>query len=157
MPARLVDVTSYQTWFYTEPKLSFRGRALLELMYENSVRVSQKIGSVFITKTRLEKLFFWREASRCAYKRNIILISVRQHNYYVIQGNYIGNMFRLLISHLQAYFCQLSHKVLCTHWDPIVFTSMEYIKLNHLSQKVCHSLHFTPFETNDLISCIPCM
>jgi len=34
-------------------------------------------------------------------------------------------MFRLLMSHLQAYF---SHKTLCTHWDPIVFTSMEYTK-----------------------------
>jgi len=36
------------------------------------------------------------EASRCAYKRNIILDSVRQHNYFIItQGNYIGYMFRL--------------------------------------------------------------
>jgi len=26
--------------------------------------------------------------------------------------------------------------MLCTLWDPIVFTSMEYIKLNHLSQRV---------------------
>ena len=25
--------------------------------------------------------------------------------------------------------------MLCTHWDPIVFTSMEYIKLNHLSHR----------------------
>jgi len=35
------------------------------------------------------------EASRCAYKRNIILDSVRQHNYFIIQGIYIGYMFRL--------------------------------------------------------------
>jgi len=34
------------------------------------------------------------EASRCAYKRNIILNSVRQHNYYITQGTYIGYMFR---------------------------------------------------------------
>ena len=27
--------------------------------------------------------------------------------------------------------------MLCTLWDPIVFTSMEYIKLNHLHLKVC--------------------
>ena len=53
---------------------------------------------------------------------------------FITQGNYIGYMFRLLISHLQAYFCQLIHKMLCTLWDPIVFTFMEYIKLNHLSQ-----------------------
>jgi len=54
------------------------------------------------------------EASRCAYKRNITLNCVRQHNCFITQGNYIGYMFRLLISHLQAYFCQLSHKMLCT-------------------------------------------
>jgi hypothetical protein len=69
--------------------------------------------------------------------RNITLNSVRQHNYCITQGNYIGYMFRLLVSHLQAYFWKLSHKTLCTHWDPIMFTSMEYIKLNLLSQKLC--------------------
>jgi len=46
---------------------------------------------------------------------------------------YIGCMFRLWISHLQAYFCHLNHGMLCTLWDPIVFTSMECIGLNHLS------------------------
>jgi len=51
------------------------------------------------------------EATRCAYKRNIILNSVRQHNYFITQGNYIGYMFRLYICHLQAYFCRLSHKM----------------------------------------------
>ena len=76
------------------------------------------------------------EASRCAYKRNITLNSVRQHSYCITEGNYIGYMFRLYISHLQAYFCHLSHKMLCTLWDPFVFTSMEYTKLNLLSQKV---------------------
>ena len=68
--------------------------------------------------------------------RNIMLNSVHQHNGFITQGNYIGYMFRLLISHLQAYFCHLSHKMLCALWDPIVFTSMEYIKLNNLSQRV---------------------
>jgi len=34
--------------------------------------------------------FFWMEASRCAYKRNIILKSVRQHSYFITQGMYIG-------------------------------------------------------------------
>jgi len=43
------------------------------------------------------------EASRCAHKCNLILNSVRQHNYFITQGNYIGYMFRLLSSHLQAY------------------------------------------------------
>ena len=28
-------------------------------------------------------------------------------------------------SHLQAYFCQLCHNMLCTLWDPIVFTPTE--------------------------------
>ena len=58
-----------------------------------------------------KKLYIFPE---CAYKRNTILNSVRQHNQFISQGNYIGYMFRLLISHLQAYFCQLSHKMLCT-------------------------------------------
>jgi len=35
------------------------------------------------------------EASRCSCKRNIILNSVRQHNYFITQGTYIGYMFRL--------------------------------------------------------------
>jgi len=61
-------------------------------------------------------------------KINIILNNVRQHDYFIVQGNYIGDMFQLLINHLQAYFCQLSHKMLCTHWDPIVFTFMEIHK-----------------------------
>ena len=49
--------------------------------------------------------------------RNMILNSVRQHNHFITEGNYIGYMFRLSISHLQEYFCQLSHKMLCTLWD----------------------------------------
>jgi len=60
--------------------------------------------------------------------------SVRQHNCFIAQSNYIGYMFRLLISHLQAYFNRFSHKMLCTHWDPSVFTSMVYIKLDLLSR-----------------------
>jgi len=48
--------------------------------------------------------FFLTEASRCAHKRNIMLNDVRQYSYFITQGNYIGYMFRLLISHLKAYF-----------------------------------------------------
>ena len=40
--------------------------------------------------------------------------------------------------------------MLCTLWDPIVFTSMEYIKFNHFF-KDC-DVYVTPFETNDLIN-----
>ena len=35
------------------------------------------------------------EASRCAYKRNITLDSVRQHKYFISQGTYVGYTFRL--------------------------------------------------------------
>jgi len=37
----------------------------------------------------------WIEASRCAYKRNIILNSVRQHNHFITKCIYVGCMFRL--------------------------------------------------------------
>ena len=50
----------------------------------------------------------------------------------ITQGKYIGYMFRLLNSHIQAYSLQLSHRILCTHWDPSVFTSAK-----HLSQIIC--------------------
>jgi len=49
-----------------------------------------------------------------------MLNSVRQHSCFITQGSYIGYIFRLFISHLQTYFCHLSHKTLCTHWDPNV-------------------------------------
>ena len=68
---------------------------------------------------------------------NIILNSVRQHNYFITQGNYIGYMFRLYISHRQAYFCHLSHKMLCTLWDPIVFASMD---VNTMGTQSVHSV-----------------
>ena len=67
---------------------------------------------------------------------NIMLNSLHQHNCFITQSNYIGYTFRLLISHLQAYFNRFSHKMLYTHWDPSVFTSMVYIKLDHLPRKV---------------------
>jgi len=35
------------------------------------------------------------EAQRCAYKRNMTLNSVRQHNHFITQGIYMGYMFRL--------------------------------------------------------------
>jgi hypothetical protein len=37
-------------------------------------------------------------------------------------------MFRLLVSHLQAYSLQLSDRMLCTYWDPSVFTSAKSVK-----------------------------
>jgi len=102
----------------------------------------------------------WTEASRCAYKRNIILNNVRQHNYFITQGNYIGYMFWLLISHLQAYFVNWVTRCYahigipsCLHsWKyirikslsqscdmQIVFTSVGYIKSDYLSRKMCYT------------------
>jgi hypothetical protein len=44
-------------------------------------------------------VIFLMETSRCAYKRNIILNSVRQHNHLITQGNYKATCFdyRLVI------------------------------------------------------------
>ena len=69
------------------------------------------------------------EASRSAWIRIIILILYVSTTVLITQGNYVGYiyMFRLLNSHLQAYSLQLSHRMLCTHWDPSVFTSVEYL------------------------------
>ena len=43
--------------------------------------------------------YIWMEGSRCAYKCNIILNSVRQHNHLITQGNYKATCFdyRLVI------------------------------------------------------------
>ena len=49
------------------------------------------------------------------------LNSVRHHNCFITQSNYIGYMFRLLISHPQAYFNGFNHQMLYTHWDPSVY------------------------------------
>jgi len=51
------NILSYQTWFYTEPKLSFHGRALAELFYENSVRISQKTVRLHF-KNQVRKIIF---------------------------------------------------------------------------------------------------
>ena len=65
-----------------------------------------------------------------------MLNSSHQHNWFIKQSNYIDYMFRLLINHLQAYFNRFSRNMLCTHWDPSVFTSKVYTKLDHLPRKV---------------------
>ena len=57
--------------------------------------------------------------------------SVRQHSYFITQSNYLGYML-----HVQAYFNLFTHKMLCTHWDPSLFTSKVYIKLDYLYRKV---------------------
>jgi len=64
---------------------------------------------------------------------SIILNSVRQHNQFITQGNYKATCFDYRLVILRPILSIVSHKMLCTLWDPIVFTSMEYIKLNRLS------------------------
>jgi len=96
----------------------------------------------------------------CCPVRNIILNNVRQHNYFTTQSNYIGYMFRLLFSHLQAYFVNCVTRCYahigipsCLHswntWElnhlsqrcdvQIVFTTFGYIKLDHVSRKICYT------------------
>ena len=50
----------------------------------------------------------------------MILNNVRQHNCFIVEGSYIGYMFRLTDQSSSGLFSRLSHKVLCTHWDPSV-------------------------------------
>jgi len=57
----------------------------------------------------------------------MILNNVHQHNCFIIQGSYIGYMFRLIDQSYSGLFIRLSHKVLCTHWDPSVCTSIKYM------------------------------
>ena len=54
----------------------------------------------------------------------MILNNVRQHNCFIIQGSYIIiYMFRLIDQSSSGLFSRLSHKVLCTQWDPSVCTT----------------------------------
>jgi len=50
---------------------------------------------------------FWMEASRCAYKRNMILYSVRQHNHFITQGNYKATCFDYRLVILRLIFVNL--------------------------------------------------
>ena len=62
--------------------------------------------------------------------------SIRQHNCLITQGNYIGYMFRILFSHLQAYSLQVkSHDAVHTLGSRCVYIS-EIFKPEHLSRKV---------------------
>ena len=108
---------------------------------ESLVAIKQEVGWIPVLSRHFQKQLnllllpgieprFLGSPPRSLTISNIILNNVRQHNYFITQGNYKDYMFRLQISHLQAYFCHLSHKMLRTLWDPIMFTSMEYIKLN---------------------------
>ena len=60
-----------------------------------------------------------------------VMNSVRQHNHFINSRHLHRLHVSTINSDLQVYFCHISHKMLCTLWDPTLFTSMEYIKLNH--------------------------
>ena len=62
----------------------------------------------------------------------MILNNVLQHNCFIIQGSYIGYMFRLIDPSSSGLFIRLSRKVLCTHWNLSVCTSIKYTKSDQL-------------------------
>jgi len=66
----------------------------------------------------------------------VIFNDVRQHNCFIMQGSYIGYMFRLIDQSSSGLFSRLSHKVLCAHWGPNVCTSIKYIKSDQLPKEV---------------------
>jgi hypothetical protein len=57
----------------------------------------------------------------------MILNSVRHHNHFITQGNYVGYMFRLLISHLQAYFVDCVTRCYAQVRIPSCLHSWKYI------------------------------
>ena len=64
------------------------------------------------------------------YETNIILNSVRQHNHFITRGNYKATCFDYSLVIFRPIFVNW-----VTIWDVIVFTSMDYIKLDSLSQR----------------------
>ena len=62
----------------------------------SSLDVDKQVSRPYKTKGKITVLyiliFIWIEASWCAHKRNMILKYVRQHNYFIIQGD--SNMTR---------------------------------------------------------------
>jgi len=65
----------------------------------------------------------------------VILNSVHQHNRFITQGNYKATCFDYRLVILRPISSIVSQDAMHTLVS-IVFTSMEYIKLNHLSQRV---------------------
>jgi len=72
------------------------------------------------------------EASRYAWIRIVILIAYVSTTVFITQGNYIGYMFRLINSNLQAYSSQDAVQTLGSQ---CVYIS-EIFKPDHLSRRV---------------------
>ena len=77
------------------------------------------------------------------FNQQIAQISRTDHKYSTEQCTsaqpiYYSRHLHRLHNHLQVYFCHLSHKMLCILWDPIMFTSMEYVAYCELNDKNRH-------------------
>ena len=81
------------------------------------------------------------EASRCAYKRNIILNSVRQHSRFTTQGNYNATCFDYRLVILRPILSIVSQGAMHT-WG-------SYRVHIHGIRQI--KSFVTPLETNDLI------
>jgi len=99
---------------------------------EGCNRIQPKIRIYYYTK---RKIFFdMKHNINATILLDIILNSVRQHNYFITQGNYIGYMFRLLISHLQAYFVNWVTRCYAHLRIPSCLRSWKYINVTPLRQ-----------------------
>ena len=73
------------------------------------------------------------KASRYAWIRVMVLIVYASTTVFITQGNYIGYMFRLLNSHLQAYSLQVkSQDAVHTLGSQCVYIS-EILKTDHFA------------------------
>jgi len=76
------------------------------------------------------------KVSRSAWIRIVILTVYFSTTVFITQGNYIGYMFRLLNSHLQAYSLQVKlQDAVHTLGSQCVYIS-EILKPDHLFRKV---------------------
>jgi len=105
-------------------------------MIENRKKGFYGNAEISIKFSRLKKFCHLNVSVESNEVSNIILNSVRQHNHFIIEGNYKVTCFEYSLVILRPILFQLCHKTLCKLCDPIVCTSMEYIKLNRLSLRV---------------------
>jgi len=117
--------------------------ALIWLSYPGSWLVTENVPKLW-TENKSRNILLPSSSSRI----NILLNSVRQHSHFITQGNYKATCFDCRFSS-SGLFRQLCHEMLCTLWDPKVFTFMEYIKSD-----VFHGIHqiwCIPWNTSNLM------
>ena len=76
------------------------------------------------------------EASRCTWIRTVMLTVYVSTTVVIAQGNYVGYMFRLLNSHLQAYSLHVKSQDAVHTLGSQCGYSSEMLKPDHLSRKV---------------------